>query len=84
MKILELFSGTESFSKVARKRGHETATVDIDNKFNPLICKDIEDPSLLEDLKKYPKFDVIWSSPPCQKFSVMTIGRNWNIRAQER
>ena len=37
MKILELFSGTESFSKVARKRGHETATVDIDNKLEPVI-----------------------------------------------
>ena len=28
MKILELFSGTESFSKVARERGHVVFTVD--------------------------------------------------------
>ena len=28
MKVLELFSGTESFSKVARKRGHQTFTID--------------------------------------------------------
>ena len=41
MKVLELFSGTESFSKVARERGHECFTVDNEPKFNPSLCIDI-------------------------------------------
>lgn len=74
MKILELFSGTESFSKVARERGHECFTIDNNPKFNPNLCKDI---SNLE-LKDIPfKPDIIWSSPPCEAFSVSTISRNW-------
>ena len=31
MKILELFCGTKSFTKVAEERGHQTFTVDIDS-----------------------------------------------------
>ena len=34
MQVLELFSGTESFSKVCRARGHETFTIDNDKKFD--------------------------------------------------
>ena len=74
MNILELFSGTGSFSKVARERGHQTFTVDIDSYFKPDLCKDILELNI-EDIPFKP--DVIWSSPPCQKFSVMTIGKSW-------
>jgi len=74
MKILELFSGTGSFSKVAKARGHEVFTIDNDPQFKPDLCKDILEVTK-EDIPFQP--DIIWSSPPCQKFSVMTIYRNW-------
>jgi len=77
MNILELFSGTESFSKVARERGHFCVTLDIEKRFNPIICKSILDISGRELLNRYIYFDVIWASPPCQSFSVASIGKNW-------
>ncbi|KKL94287.1 hypothetical protein LCGC14_1866200 [marine sediment metagenome] len=74
MKVLELFSGTESFSKVARERGHETFTVDLDRSFKPDLCKDI----LEFDLSMLPfKPDIIWASPPCTTFSVASIRHYW-------
>ena len=77
MKILELFSGTESFSKVARERGHECFTIDNDNQFNPDLCIDIMELKIDMIPEKFRNPDIIWSSPPCQKFSVMTVYRNW-------
>ncbi len=41
MEVLELFSGTESFSKVARERGHNTFSIDNEESFNPNLCKDM-------------------------------------------
>ncbi len=74
MKILELFSGTESFSKVARERGHEVFTIDMDQSFNPSLCKDI----LNVEVKDIPfKPDVIWASPPCTAFSVASLRHYW-------
>jgi len=75
VKVLELFSGTESFSKVARDRGHECVTLDSDPNFLPVICKDIMDFEI-GDLNGFVP-DVVWASPPCEAFSVNTIGRNW-------
>jgi len=76
MKILELFSGTESFSKVARKRGHQTFTVDSDKKFKPDLVKDI----WLLTTKDIPfKPDFVWASPPCTHFSIATH-RHWKNR----
>ena len=74
MNMLELFSGTESFSKVAKARGHKVFTVDIDRSFNPDLCKDILEVSR-EDIPFQP--DVIWASPPCTYFSVASISRYW-------
>ena len=74
MKILELFSGTESFSKVARERGHEVFTIDNDSQFNPDLCKDILEVTP-EDIPFKP--DVIWASPPCQCFSIASVYRHW-------
>jgi len=74
MKTLELFCGTKSFSNIAKELGHKTFTVDIDEYFNPDLCKDILSLSP-KDLPYKP--DLIWASPPCTTFSVASIGSSW-------
>ena len=67
MKVLELFAGSRSFSKVAEEMGMETFTTDY---------KDFDKIDYVVDLldfniNKIPfKPDVIWASPPCTYFSV--------------
>lgn len=82
MKILELFSGTESFSKVARERGHEVFTIDNDPRFNPSLCADIStiEPGQVKSVFGSP--DVIWASPPCTHFSIATH-RHWKNQQPE-
>jgi hypothetical protein len=41
-KTIELFSGTGSFSKVAKQQGFETCTVDIDPSLAPDVVSDIQ------------------------------------------
>ena len=78
-KVLELFAGSRSFSKIAENYGLKTYTSDFksfDNidqvcdifKFNLDKC--------VETLGGYP--DIIWASPPCTYFSVASIGHHWN------
>ena len=75
MKVLELFAGSRSFSKVAEKMGMTTFTSDYKS-FDKIdyVC-DVLD----FDVKKIPfKPDIIWASPPCTYFSVASIGHHWN------
>ncbi len=83
LKVLELFSGTESFSKVARERGHKTFTIDMDRSFNPDLCidildLDISDASMIPD--EFKNLDIVWASPPCTTFSVASIRHYWEDR----
>jgi len=71
---LELFSGTGSFSKVMKKYGHNTFTVDNDKSFASDLVQDIID--LREEQLPY-KPDILWASPPCTTFSVASISTHW-------
>ena len=78
MKVLELFAGSRSFSKVAEELGHETYTTDYES-FDKIdqVC-DIRDFDSLELKDKLGNPDIIWASPPCTYFSVASIGHHWN------
>lgn len=71
MKTIELFSGTKSFSKVAAKHGHSIFTIDNNAEFNPSFVISV---LILPDKLDA---DIIWASPPCQAFSVASIGKHW-------
>ena len=66
-RLLELFSGTKSISKVARSLGYETVSLDIDPTHGPDLCLDI----LHFDEESYPKdyFTYVWASPDCWAYS---------------
>lgn len=76
MKTLELFSGTQSFSKIARSKDFETFCVDNNNKFNNDLTINIQDIKI-NDLPK--EINILWASPPCTTFSVASMWYHWNI-----
>lgn len=78
MKVLELFSGTASFTNVAKERGHKVFTIDIEPKFNPDLTMDIIKVTPEIIIEKFGKPEVIWASPPCTTFSVASISRYWD------
>lgn len=75
MKVLDLFSGLNGWGDPWRERGHDVIGLDLDRKLPATIHADIRtwDPQTLPW-----RPDVILASPPCEGFSVMTIGRNWH------
>ena len=78
-KTVELFCGTKSFSKVARKLGHETFTVDMEKTFLPDLVHDLSVNPYPETLnEKIREADIIWLSPPCTTLSMASGRTHWN------
>ena len=80
LNTVELFSGGQSFSKVMRKHGHRTFTVDIEDIVasdggKTDLVKDILDVSI-DELPYVP--DIIWASPPCTVFSPASMHHYWD------
>ena len=74
MKVLELFAGSRSFSKVAEQMGMETFTTDYKDFEKIDYVVDILD----FDVSKIPfKPDIIWASPPCTTFSIASCSTHW-------
>ena len=76
MKILELFCGTKSISNAFTKQGFSCVTLDHDKQFSPDILVDIMEWEY-DDWDRG-QFNVIWASPPCDTFSVASIGTHWH------
>ena len=77
MKVLELFAGSRSFSKVAEKCRWETYTTEIEP-FDSIdqVC-DIFDFDVDKMYKEFGEPDIVWASPPCTTFSVSSISTHW-------
>lgn len=71
VKVLDLFSGLGGWSAAFLARGHQVVTLDLEPRFNSDIQVDILNVTGLGT------FDVILASPPCETFSVMSIGKYW-------
>ena len=78
MKCLDLFSGTRSIADAFERQGWETFTVELD-KSHPNIdwYADIMKITAEDILSRFGHPDVVWASPPCEKFSVASIGKYW-------
>jgi len=76
LHILDLFAGAggERRRPLIEQRGHELVTLDYDPAFNCTITADI----MQMTPAKLGRFDLIWASPPCECFSVASIGTHWH------
>lgn len=70
MKVIELFCGTKSFSKIAENMGHKTLTIDNNPKFKPDICVDLLHFKKRCLPKEWRTPNIVWASPPCETFSL--------------
>ena len=77
MKTVELFAGTQSFSKVARELGHETFCVDNKIKFDNDLTIKISYATMKEFFNKIEEADIVWMSPPCTTFSMASGNTHW-------
>lgn len=78
LKVLELFAGTRSIGKAFEKLGHEVYSVEMDEQHENIDWyADITKISAYEIRERFGQPDIVWASPPCQRFSVASIGHHW-------
>ena len=82
LRLLELFSGSGSFSKVAKALGWETLSLDIEAKFKPDLLMSIAD----FDETQYPKdyFTMVHASPPCTEYSRCLTTRPRDLESADK
>lgn len=78
LKVLDLFAGTRSIARAFEERGHKTYSIEWDRR-HPNIdwYVDIFEVTAQDIIERFGKPDVVWASPPCNHFSVASIGKHW-------
>lgn len=79
MTILDLYAGLGGERRRANieARGHTYITFDRDAKFNSTVTDDIFNWSADQFKTNFGKIDFVFASPPCEAFSVASIGHHW-------
>lgn len=75
MKIIDLFSGLGGWSQPFIDNGHDVYRIDKDKKFKAELHVDFLEFNF-SDIPWKP--DIILASPPCETFSVASIGHHWH------
>lgn len=79
MDVLDLFSGLGGWAAPFRERGHHVITLDIEESFGTDVQADILTVKPADIVKWFGRRpDIILASPPCETFSTMAMGKNWN------
>jgi len=86
MKVLELYSGTQSIGKEFRKKGHTVLSVELNEDFTKppynleqwtISVADVTVKEVVKRLGGYP--DVIWASPLCTTNSIAAISTHRKV-----
>lgn len=78
LRVLDLFCGLKGWS-APFEREHRVVSLDLDPAFEPTIAADILEVSSADILAAFGgrRPDIILASPPCETFSVASIGHHW-------
>lgn len=78
MRVLDLFAGMGGWSQAFADRGHDVVRVELDERYEAEVHADILDlHPQLEPLDAH--WDIILASPPCEKHSLMSVSRWWDV-----
>jgi hypothetical protein len=75
--IFDFFAGTGSSTQAFVDAGDTVITFELDPFFTVTETVNIMDLTVEGLLEKYGQPDFVWASPPCQAFSVASIGHHW-------
>lgn len=78
VKVLELFSGSGSVGKVARRLGMDVVSLDSHPYPGTTLVMDIR-PFAMEPWRYLPqgwKPNIVWASPPCTTYSMAAVGKH--------
>lgn len=77
LRVLDLCSGLGGWGEAFLAAGHSVVTLDNNPKFKPTILRDILTVHDLREIEQDRKYDVVVASPPCECFSVASLGHHW-------
>jgi hypothetical protein len=78
LRVLDLFAGLQGWASAFLDAGHHVVSLDIDPSFSTTLIADVLAVTV-DQLGGRDAYDVVLASPPCEGFSVGSIGRHWTL-----